>query len=100
VDGPADLVIEIMSPEGEERDRATKFVEYEAAGVPEYWLIDLLRHEAYFNVLGEDGRYHLRLPAPDGTYVSPVLEGFRLRPDWLWREPLPSPEDALAELSA
>ena len=34
VDGPTDLVIEVVSPESEERDRATKFLEYEAAGVP------------------------------------------------------------------
>ena len=100
VDGPADLVIEIMSPESEERDRATKLVEYEAAGIPEYWLIDPLRHEAFFNVLGEDGRYHLAWTTSDGVYQSQVLEGFRLRPDWLWRDPLPAPEDALAELRA
>jgi Uma2 family endonuclease len=100
VDGPADLVVEIVSPESEVRDRATKFNEYEAAGIPEYWLIDSLRHEALFYLLGDDGRYHLRMPSSDGIYQSRTLEGFRLRPDWLWRDPLPTPEAARAELPA
>lgn len=100
IDGPADLAVEIISPESEERDRGTKLLEYEAAGVREYWLIDSLRHDAMFYVLGEDGRYHLRLPSPDGIYQSSVVEGFRLRPDWLWREPLPTQRAARAELHA
>jgi Uma2 family endonuclease len=98
ITGPADLVVEIMSPESEERDRATKFVEYEAAGIPEYWLIDPLRHEVVFNLLGEDGHYHPGVVSQDGIYCSRMLEGFRLRPDWLWRDPLPAPEAARAEL--
>jgi Uma2 family endonuclease len=100
VDGPADLVVEIVSPESEARDRATKFVEYEEAGIPEYWLIDPLRRETQFFLLGEDGRYHLARTNAEDVYQSQVLEGFRLRPDWLWRDPLPAPEDAIAELRA
>jgi Uma2 family endonuclease len=100
IEGPADLVVEITSPESEARDRATKFAEYEAAGIPEYWLIDPLRHDAFFNLLGEDGHYHPGVVSPEGVYSSRMLEGFRLRPDWLWRNPLPAPEDARAELPA
>jgi Uma2 family endonuclease len=40
LDGPADLVIEVISPEISGRDRGDKFYEYETAGVREYWLID------------------------------------------------------------
>jgi Uma2 family endonuclease len=98
VDGPADLAVEVVSPESEERDRSIKFVEYESGGVPEYWLLDPIRKEAYFYLLGPDGRYHLA-PISDGVYRSHVLEGFRLRVDWHWRVPLPTPEEALAELT-
>jgi Uma2 family endonuclease len=98
IDGPADLVVEVIAPDSDGRDRSTKFVEYEAGGVPEYWLLDPLRREAYFYVLGEDGRYHLAPIAPDGVYHSHVLNGFRLQVDWLWRIPLPEPDEALAEL--
>jgi hypothetical protein len=29
-------------------------------------------------------------PGPDGLYRSKVLEGFWLKVDWLWQEPLPT----------
>jgi Uma2 family endonuclease len=94
VDGPADLVVEIVSPESDARDHGEKFVEYEGAGVPEYWLVDLLRNEARFNVVDERGRYRLATVPPDGIYESTVLPGFRLRVDWLWQNRLPTVSDA------
>jgi Uma2 family endonuclease len=100
VDGPADLAVEIISADSDVRDRSIKLLEYEAAGVIEYWLIDPLRRDADFYILGEDGHYHLAPISPDGVYHSHVLDGFRLRVDWLWRDPLPDPADALAELDA
>ncbi len=36
LDGPADLVVEIVSPESVARDRGDKFYEYSRGGVPEY----------------------------------------------------------------
>jgi Uma2 family endonuclease len=96
VDGPADLVVEIISPESDARDRGEKFVEYEAAGISEYWLIDPLRQEATFYRRGEDGRYHPAPVAPDGVYCSHILPGFWLRVAWLWQ--LPDAAAALAEL--
>jgi Uma2 family endonuclease len=35
-----DLVVEIISPESEKRDRLIKPVEYAAAGIPEFWLVE------------------------------------------------------------
>ena len=48
LDGPADLAVEIVSKESEERDRYKKFNEYEKSGVKEYWLIDPRFEEAFF----------------------------------------------------
>ena len=99
LDGPADLVIEIASPESRLRDRGEKFAEYELGGVREYWLIDPERKEADFYRLDERGRY--RLAEPDGdVYSSLVLPGFRLKVDWLWQEPLPAVLDVLRELGS
>jgi len=98
LDGPADLVIEVLSPESETRDRVDKLQEYEAARIPEYWMFDTLRKDAFFFRLGEDGRYHLAVADQDGIYRSRVLEGFRLKVDWLWRQPLPPLAEALREL--
>lgn len=52
LDGPADLVIETISPQSVARDRTQKFAEYQAAGIREYWLIDPPRKQAEFYVLG------------------------------------------------
>src|SRR5579883_1821908 len=57
LDGPADLAIEIVSPESAGRDRGDKFFEYEKGGVPEYWLIDPERGVAEFYQLDRAGRY-------------------------------------------
>lgn len=86
LDGPADMVIEIISKESITQDRGAKFVEYEAAGVSEYWLIDPIREQAIFYQRGTDNLYHPVLPDDEGIYHSEVVEGFWLRVSWLWQE--------------
>lgn len=98
LDGPADLVVEIVSPDSEVRDRFLKLGEYAEAEIPEYWLIDKARNEAHFYVLGENGQYHEAPMSADGLYTSTVLPGLRLRVEWLWRDPPPTLNEALADL--
>lgn len=102
VEGPADLVVEIISPESLARDRGEKFAEYEAAGVEEYWLIDPDRQQLEVQVLeageGETKRYRPIALESDGTIRSRVLEGFFLRPQWLFEPPLPDTLEVAAEL--
>ncbi len=95
LEGPADLVVEIVSPESQTRDRGQKFFEYEAAGVREYWIADPGRRAVEFYVL-EDGALRPRLPDADGVYHSTVVDGFWLRESWLWN--LPDPLAVAAEL--
>lgn len=98
VDGPADIAIEVVSPDSEIRDRFVKLAEYQDAGVLEYWLVDEPRREAHFYVLSEDGKYREAPVSADGVYASTVLPGLRLRVEWLWRDPLPTLDEALADL--
>jgi len=98
LDGPADLVVEIISPESVGRDRGEKFYEYAQGGVPEYWLIDPQAQWAEFYRLGEAGLYQAAFSGREGVYRSEVLPGFWLRVEWLWREPLPGVLDVLREL--
>ena len=79
LDGPADLVVEIVSPESQERDRIEKYGEYEQGGVREYWLIDPERQEALFYRRNAQGAYEPGPVGEDGLYESAVLPGLRLR---------------------
>ncbi len=94
----ADLVIEITSPESVGRDRGDKFIEYEAAGVCEYWLIDPDREQAEFYQLAETGRYRLASLDSEGRFHSAILPGFWLKVDWLWQEPLPKGLEVIRQL--
>jgi Uma2 family endonuclease len=94
--GPADLVVEVISSGSRGTDRGDKFYEYEKGGVKEYWLIDPQRESAEFYLLARDKRYHL-MPVEDGILRSVVLKGLWLRVDWLWQRPLPKAMKVLKE---
>jgi Uma2 family endonuclease len=96
--GPPDLIIEVVSPDSVSRDRAVKRREYGAAGVREYWVVDVRPNvrRAEFFVL--DGRELVPREASDGVYRSVVANGFWVRPEWLWefgRQLLPTLAEVL-----
>lgn len=85
LNGPADLAIEIISPDSPARDRAEKFDEYQEGGVREYWLIDSRpgKYRVDVYVLDEHGKYQVVAPT-NGVFHSTVLPGFWLDEAWLW----------------
>ncbi len=87
LDGPADLVVEIISPESDERDRVTKLAEYESGGVREYWLLDRDNEQSKFYQLDENGKYQQAVVGFDGIYHSVAADGLWLRVAWLWQPP-------------
>ena len=97
LDGPADMVVEIVSPDSQARDRGDKFYEYEQAGIPEYWMLDQTRRQAEFYHLGEDGTYKRIAIGDDGIFHSDVIKGLWLKVDWLWQDPLPALMSVLKE---
>ena len=97
LDGPADLAIEVISPDSRSRDRGDKYYEYEQAGVREYWLFDPIRKQAEFYRLGSTGIYALVVIGVDGIFRSEVLKDLWLKVDWLWQEPLPPLMSVLKE---
>jgi Uma2 family endonuclease len=90
LDGPPDVVVEVLSQETTAVDRGDKFVAYEAAGVREYWLIDPLRDLVNLYQLGPDGRFDEVRPDTSGRFRSRVLKGFVLDTSLLWRRILPT----------
>jgi Uma2 family endonuclease len=100
LEGPADLVIEVVSPESVKRDYEEKFSEYQRSGVREYWVIDPRpgREQAALYQRTVQGMYQAILPDAQGRYHSLVLPGLWLRPAWLWQEPQPNPMHLFFEM--
>ncbi len=90
LEGPADLVIEIVSPESRTRDRVTKRAEYERLGVPEYWVLDQAQREALFYQLQADGTYRLVAADEQNIYRSSAMPDLWIDVGWLWQSPLPT----------
>jgi Uma2 family endonuclease len=77
----ADLVLEVVSPDDPARDTVTKRADYAEAGIPEYWIVNLL--DATITVLtlagdayAEHGRF-----SRGATATSTLLEGFTVSVD-------------------
>jgi Uma2 family endonuclease len=88
--GPADLCIEVVSPESTARDYGDKFKEYESGGVREYWIIDPLRQDARFYHLQPEGLYAAVQPDENGEYRTSLLPEFVLSVPVFWQEQLPT----------
>jgi len=90
LDGPADIVIEIVSPGSERTDMGDKFVEYEQGGVGEYWIFDPIRQYVIFNRRNQEGLFILQELDADENYTTPLLPGFKLHMPTLWKKKLPN----------
>lgn len=98
--GPADICIEIVSPESVARDYGDKFAEYEEAGVREYWIIDPVRKRAQFNRLDESEVYAVVAPDAQGQYHTPLLPHLILDVPTLWQEHLPNLAEIMQAVQA
>ena len=96
LDGPADLIIEVVSPDDPKRDYVVKRDEYQNGGVPEYWIIDPENQRtAFYRLI--DGVYRQSDLEPVGSYRSLVIPQLWIRSSWLWQQPLPNMIDILRE---
>lgn len=99
--GPADLVVEIVSPESATRDRVEKCYEYEEAGIPEYLMLDPRpgRERVDYYRLTDDGTYLAIVPDAEGRYHSSVIPGFWFKSAWFRQDPTPDPLLPLIEIA-
>lgn len=97
--GPADLVVEVVSPESVGCDRGEKFMEYQQAGIPEYWLLDPRTERAEFYLLDAHGAYRAMELDANNAYHSSVLSDLWLRPTWIWQPLLPDIDDVLLQIA-
>ncbi len=87
IEGPPDLVIEVLSESTRGYDLGEKRVAYREIGVPEIWFVD--PEEQVVIVEGRESGY-LGETVRKGWVVSRTVPGFQIRAEWLWQEPLPS----------
>ncbi len=97
IDGAPDLIVEIISPESMGRDLREKFLEYEKAGVREFWLVNPLAKAIDAYEIGS-GKKYKQIKEVDGKLCSKVFKGFFLRRAWLLRDKFPSLMELLREL--
>jgi Uma2 family endonuclease len=72
-----DMVVEVLSPSTEEKDRGLKAEDYAAHGVAEYWLIDPDTQTIEQYGL-QDDRYELLIKARTGSVSSVAVRGFEI----------------------
>ena len=72
-----DLVVEVLSDSIEKHDRETKFQDYAAHGIEEYWIVDAEKEmiEQYFL---QNEQYELLLKSNSGEIKSVVLPDFEI----------------------
>jgi Uma2 family endonuclease len=100
-EGGPDLVIEVVSSSSARADRVDKFIEYERAGVREYWVIDPRRgkEQAEFYQLDANGRFDTVALDENGLYHSAILPGLTFDPAILRAAELPNPQLLLAAIA-
>jgi len=81
IDGPPDLVVEVVSPTGRRRDFVRKLTMYRDAGVPEYWVVEPSLGRVLVNRL-EAGEYVATMVAGD-SIPCPALGGVAVDISWL-----------------
>ena len=75
IQGPPDLVIEILSPSTAERDRTHKRTLYARHGVREYWIVDPDERTIKIMILKEKGLDVVSLYQGEARVESPLLSG-------------------------
>ncbi|HEX8522383.1 MAG TPA: Uma2 family endonuclease [Tepidisphaeraceae bacterium] len=97
-EGAPDLTIEIVSPTSASRDWREKYLEYERAGVKEYWIVDPLSEQVEACFRGNSDQFTL-MKEDSGRISSTVLPGLFIKPEWLWQKDLPDVRQILSEMT-
>ena len=75
IEGPPDLLVEVLSRSDRGRDLLTKRALYARAGVREYWIVDPMSRTIEVLTLDRDAFHTAQVAAGQDTVVSPLLGG-------------------------
>jgi len=96
IEGPADVVMEIISENTRDYDLREKRRVYQESGIPEIWFIDEERRRIEVDRKIEEG-YETEV-VTSGRVESGVISGFFVEAEWLWEKTLPSPLSCLQKI--
>lgn len=96
IEGPADLVIEILSPSTREIDLTKKVPYYKQAGVGEIWIIDPENQD--FKIFWLTGEKKWNKDNADNYIESKVLAELKLKPIWIWEREKYPPNKIIEEI--
>ncbi len=87
IDGPCELVVEIMSPTNRRKDRLQKMEIYRKAGIPHYWLADPEENTLEAFML-RDGSYTLIVAGgPGDEFTHPEFPGLDMDLERIFHRP-------------
>jgi Uma2 family endonuclease len=96
LEGPADMVIEIVSESDPGLDYREKLPRYRRAGIEEIWIVNPFENQVLVEVKTEAG-YSARTLSI-GRLASGVVPGFWIEVDWLWQKNPPSTFQRVREM--
>ena len=85
IEGAPDLVVEVLSPSTQARDRGIKMRRYAAAGVPHYWILVRRSRAVEAYRLGERGYERTGTFGPGSVFRPDLFAGLEIPVDDLWQ---------------
>lgn len=86
IEGVPSLVVEVISPSSNRRDRKLKFCKFLEYGVPEYWLFDPIKQTVEIYLLDHNEYRKFDLQANADPYRSPLTPEIEFSFAEMWRK--------------
>jgi Uma2 family endonuclease len=84
VEGAPDLIVEVLSPRTQSRDRGVKMKRYAAAAVPHYWIVVPRTRSIEAYRLTETGYEQTGVYGPGSIFRPEIFPGLEIPVDSLW----------------
>jgi len=96
LNGPADLVVEILSPATYRFDLKNKREKYREHKIKEIWFIDIIKNRIIVDYL--TGNEYKTVETSSGRIESKVIEGFYIEAEWVLKEEPPNSFEILRKI--
>ena len=84
IEGATDLIVEVLSPSTQARDRGIKMQSYAAGGIPHYWILDTAHRRLEAYRLGPSGSESVGVYGTGSTFHPELFPTLEISGDDLW----------------